>query len=776
VAGRWGQVVTPRTERTTPQAELEAVLNKYLHPDDAALDRLAVAAGGSVWRELTRVASAGQRPDDIQMYRYKERLYLYDGTHPIAQLLKEKDCVRTSGESRLYLYDGANLVAEIGWAPDNEGRQRNQLLRYYELGPGENFRLAVRHRRHVGRMDRILATKYQHIRREVTDEYVYGPGMTSLALVGVPNEDENGEHGSIVRRFALWDMPLPGDNRHEVIHDDAIDDILLTASSPLFMQGARPASIGLPPNVSQHSVSAVGSALLAPHSESLGMLLPHTCLLEDVYQPDAELIDPQELPDIQDRSIGTELLDLLDSKAKDIPIVNFTYRMAKSIVLVKEGMYDAAHAEVEAAAWDLALAPIELALQIDPVGFAKFIVGELPGLEAAVQSILSTYRILSAALQVVPTLTTLLDGRDPETGSSVTPIQWLVAAHTALGITKDLGVPLIFAGHGCFPASTLISTEAGPRPIESLVAGDRVWAFSGNRLRLQPVVALHRHSAPTMWIEMDSYALELTATQPMLVATHGFVAASELREGDYLVDGELREHRITAVHSAQPTAHVYNLSVANDETYLVGERQLVAHNKPGPVATTVAKLRALKHEHHHPLPEHAGIRTTCRACGDFATREYIPGQGHRAILRRYREGDMMRWRLTSRGLLTSLFERFLSGFWKGLQKHTEARGLDIADPKAGDRLVFTGQLPPCSHCRIRMRLAAANDKASVVYRFRARYKVVYGPPGMTVYWSPAADLDKEFYTFTTEHGHHVFHPIFLRQSGSNLNDKMFVRQ
>jgi hypothetical protein len=140
-------------------------------------------------------------------------------------------------------------------------------------------------------------------------------------------------------------------------------------------------------------------------------------------------------------------------------------------------------------------------------------------------------------------------------------------------------VPAVFTGDGCFVASTPVLTDEGPRPIAELWPGERVIAQAEDgTLHTRCIEDVQVHRSATLLIDADD-ELQVSVSQPMLVAGRGFVRASELRVGDELSDPDGTTHRIEQI---RPGAHqrVYGLTVARDATYLVGVARLVAHNKP----------------------------------------------------------------------------------------------------------------------------------------------------------------------------------------------------
>jgi hypothetical protein len=154
---------------------------------------------------------------------------------------------------------------------------------------------------------------------------------------------------------------------------------------------------------------------------------------------------------------------------------------------------------------------------------------------------------------------------------------------------------------GCFPSGTAVHTAGGPRPIETIRAGDKVWAADpvSGVWRLRPVTALLQGNYQGDFVTLVAGPGVLTATgsHPFWVragedlagrapaghvldkgSVHGrWVNARDLRVGDVLVarDGSVAEVRALSRHIARKT--VYTLRV-EDHTFAVGASGLLVHN------------------------------------------------------------------------------------------------------------------------------------------------------------------------------------------------------
>lgn len=136
----------------------------------------------------------------------------------------------------------------------------------------------------------------------------------------------------------------------------------------------------------------------------------------------------------------------------------------------------------------------------------------------------------------------------------------------------------------CFAAGTLVDTEQGDRPIESIRVGERVWS------RNETTLAVALHSVTRTFVTHDRYVIDLTLGQdalhtdtvtvtpnhPFWVDGQGWTRAEALSTtAAWSPEGPLSA--VATVGYSEPIT-VYNLEVEGDHTYFVGHLHALVHN------------------------------------------------------------------------------------------------------------------------------------------------------------------------------------------------------
>ncbi len=176
-------------------------------------------------------------------------------------------------------------------------------------------------------------------------------------------------------------------------------------------------------------------------------------------------------------------------------------------------------------------------------------------------------------------------------------------AATAAKDAEELGNGLLA---GCFPADTWVSAENGLRPIQSMRAGEKVWAYDlvADTWALRRIVETYEHEYEGDLIELTiaGEIVEATGNHPFWVvdgegldrrsrpehvpaappdarAPGRWVDAAGLTTGDVLLLQSGLRTPVTAVLARQIRQPVYNFQVEELHTYAVGKCQVLVHNK-----------------------------------------------------------------------------------------------------------------------------------------------------------------------------------------------------
>lgn len=140
----------------------------------------------------------------------------------------------------------------------------------------------------------------------------------------------------------------------------------------------------------------------------------------------------------------------------------------------------------------------------------------------------------------------------------------------------------------CLPAGTLVFTELGPKPIETIKVGDRVLAkdIDSGELAYRPVLRTTvRSPQPLVKLGLRSETLLATRGHHFWVSGKGWRMARELQPGDRL-HGVAGTVAVTDIATGDVAA-VYNLVVDRANTYFVGDSMILSHDVTSPAPTNV---------------------------------------------------------------------------------------------------------------------------------------------------------------------------------------------
>ncbi|WP_407695882.1 RHS repeat-associated core domain-containing protein [Shewanella sedimentimangrovi] len=134
-----------------------------------------------------------------------------------------------------------------------------------------------------------------------------------------------------------------------------------------------------------------------------------------------------------------------------------------------------------------------------------------------------------------------------------------------------------------FTADTLVYTETGLRPISDIKVGDRVWSYTEwngqEQFEVVEEVISNTKEYLLVTLTLDSEETIVATNQhPFYILGKGWVEAEDLQKGDPLYLSDKRTLHIRAITTETRTETVYNLSVANANTFFVGQDRVLVHN------------------------------------------------------------------------------------------------------------------------------------------------------------------------------------------------------
>ena len=149
----------------------------------------------------------------------------------------------------------------------------------------------------------------------------------------------------------------------------------------------------------------------------------------------------------------------------------------------------------------------------------------------------------------------------------------------------------------CFVRGTMVATEVGPRPIESIRIGDRVLSQDANSGELAYKIVLNttvRPPSETLRLAVGKEEIWTTLGHPFWVAGEGWRMAKQLSCNSKL-HGVRGAVSIDAIEQG-PKIEAYNLVVADFNSYFVGGEQVLVHDNTArrPTGSLVPGLPADK--------------------------------------------------------------------------------------------------------------------------------------------------------------------------------------
>ena len=137
----------------------------------------------------------------------------------------------------------------------------------------------------------------------------------------------------------------------------------------------------------------------------------------------------------------------------------------------------------------------------------------------------------------------------------------------------------------CFTGDTLVSTETGLRPIEEIQIGDYLWSEDTEtrekELKQVTDVSVTMTNTLVYVTTEDGTIINTTENHPFYVEGKGWCAAAELEASDICrtKDGKVEVIASAVIEEQEEPVTVYNLTIEDNHTYYVSNKEILVHNK-----------------------------------------------------------------------------------------------------------------------------------------------------------------------------------------------------
>lgn len=215
--------------------------------------------------------------------------------------------------------------------------------------------------------------------------------------------------------------------------------------------------------------------------------------------------------------------------------------------------------------------------------------GSYVGLNVSAATAVAT--VVVAATEIAATAYVADTAYAMVTGESVlldTVFQGNQQAYEAVGVITSVATYGLFqlsanSPGTCFVEGTLVETESGSLPIETVVAGMMVYSYNtetGETALKRVVQTFINESDELVHIKVNGEEIITTPTHPFWVPVKGWTKAIQLRAGDrlQLLNGEYVIVEQVQHELLESPIFVYNFEVEGFHTYYVTDCAILVHN------------------------------------------------------------------------------------------------------------------------------------------------------------------------------------------------------
>lgn len=150
---------------------------------------------------------------------------------------------------------------------------------------------------------------------------------------------------------------------------------------------------------------------------------------------------------------------------------------------------------------------------------------------------------------------------------------------------KKVGTSLGEGDHGgnaCFTANTKVSTEDGYKIISELKEGDKVYSLNPNtdEVELKPIEKVITHSSDKIYeFSINNGTINTTYSHPFYTLEEGIIEAQFVSAGYHFKTQDNKELLIEKTCIKEQDETVYEIKVADNHSYFVGDSRILVHNE-----------------------------------------------------------------------------------------------------------------------------------------------------------------------------------------------------